>query len=50
LKRKGYFNEKIFGVLDWPPESPDLSPIEIDIYAIIKGKLFDRANEINSPE
>ncbi len=28
LVRRGYFDNKPFEVLEWPPQSPDLSPIE----------------------
>ena len=47
LARKGYFNNNNIKIIDWPPQSPDLSPIE-NIWGIIKNKLFDRASEITS--
>ncbi len=36
-------------MLEWPAQSPDLNPIE-NIWSIMKNKLFDRADEIESKD
>jgi transposase len=41
--RRGYFDDKPFEVLEWPPQSPDLSPIE-NIWGILKDKIFNEAD------
>ncbi len=47
LMRRGYFESKGIKILDWPRQSPDLSPIE-NIWGILKNKIFDTADEITS--
>jgi hypothetical protein len=36
---KDYYDENEVEVLDWPPQSPDLNPIE-QVWAIMKQKLY----------
>ncbi len=47
LPEGGCFDETPYEVLNWPPQSPDLNPIE-KIWAIMKDKIFERADEIDS--
>ena len=44
-----YFAQKGISVLNWPPQSPDLNPIEL-IWAIIKEKLYSENSFPNTKD
>jgi transposase len=48
-KIRDWFTEKKINCLEWPPQSPDLSPIE-NIWSFIKDFLNDHKKELTNNE
>ena len=44
-----FLNNENIDVFDWPPESPDCSPIE-QVWALIKDSLWDQREEFETSE
>ena len=46
---KQFFKNEGFQPMEWPPNSPDLNPIE-NIWSVIKKKLWERREEVKNEE